>query len=249
MILALCGSAFGQRQMHDAKAALAMLEELVVEKELLDGAPGCDRYVRSEYASNREGQLEAELIAELGGIYSPYTDEWFAQPTETDIEHIVAAGEAHRSGMCRADRAAERKFFGRDHLNLTLAGAVLNRDMKIDCDAADWLPDRNRCWFAARVVKVKTLYALTVDRAEHDALKTVLEGCRSVGMQARSDEKATPEKGPIRRYETCEDLYEDYPCGLRSFHERRLPRLYGLNEHLRTRGAICGRPAVRDQSP
>ena len=142
MILALCGTAFAQRQMHDAKAALAMLEELVVEKELLDGAPGCDRYVRSEYASNREGQLEAELIAELGGVYSPYTDEWFAQPTETDIEHIVAAGEAHRSGMCRADRAAERKFFGRDHLNLTLAGAVLNRDMKIDCDAADWLPDR-----------------------------------------------------------------------------------------------------------
>lgn len=132
---------------------------------------------------------------------------------------------------------------------MTLAGAVLNRDMKIDCDAADWLPERNKCWFAARVVKVKTLYTLTVDRAEYDALKAVLESCRSVGMQARSADKAAPEKGPTRRYGTCEELYEDYPCGLRSFHERRLPRLCEMNEHLRTRCAICGRPAVRNQSP
>lgn len=28
--------------------------------------------------------------------YSPYTDEWFAKVTETDIEHIVAVSEAHR---------------------------------------------------------------------------------------------------------------------------------------------------------
>lgn len=52
--------------------------------------------------------LEAEIIAELGGIYSPYTDEWFAEATETDIEHIVVASEALRCGMCLEVRAAER---------------------------------------------------------------------------------------------------------------------------------------------
>ena len=54
MIFALCGSATGQRQMHDATAALATLERLTVEDEIPDDAPGCDRYLRREYASNGE---------------------------------------------------------------------------------------------------------------------------------------------------------------------------------------------------
>lgn len=247
--LSLPAVAAGQRQMHDAKAALSMLEDLRVEDELSADDPGCERYVRQDYDSNREGHLEAEIIAELGGIYSPYTDEWFAKATETDIEHIVAASEAHRSGMCLEARADERKLFGRDHLNLTLAGAVLNRDRKIDCDAADWLPAANRCWFAARVVKVKHLYDLAVDRHEHDALRSVLEGCVSVGMGARGDSQAARESAPARRYETCGELYEDYPCGLRSYHERRLPHLYTINTHLRRGRAICGRPVRGEDGP
>lgn len=94
--LSLPAVAAGQRQMHDAKGALSMLDGLRVEAELSDDDPGCERYVRQDYASNRVGKLEAEIIAELGGIYSPYTDEWFAKVTETDIEHIVAVSEAHR---------------------------------------------------------------------------------------------------------------------------------------------------------
>lgn len=97
--------------MHDAKAALSMLEELRVKDELSADDPSCERYVRQDYDSNREGNLEAEIIAELGGIYSPYTDEWFVKATETDIEHIVAASEAHRSGMCLEARADERRSF------------------------------------------------------------------------------------------------------------------------------------------
>ena len=49
--------------------------------------------------SNGVGKLEAKIIAELGGIHSPYMDEWFARGTETDIEHILAASEAHRNSI------------------------------------------------------------------------------------------------------------------------------------------------------
>lgn len=52
------------------RAALSMLEGLRVEDELSDDALGCARYVRRDYVSNGEGELEAEMIAELGGIYS-----------------------------------------------------------------------------------------------------------------------------------------------------------------------------------
>ncbi len=233
--------------MHDAKAALATLEILSVESELRAGTPDCDDYEREEYASNQEGDLEAEIIAELGGVYSPYTDEWFDQPTSTDIEHIVAASEAHRSGMCRPDRAAARKFFGRDHLNLTLAGAVLNQDEKIDCDAADWLPDKNRCWFAGRVVKVKALYGLAVNRSEYKALRAALEVCQPAGMATRGSTSASPVRKPVKRFGTCEDLYRYYPCGLRKYHKGRNPPLYRMNVHLRISGdAVCGRPSLRE---
>ena len=71
----------------------------------------CSRHSAwQDYASSREGKLEAEIIAELGGIYSPYTDEWFAKATETDVEHIVAASEAHRGRICLEARTDERKF-------------------------------------------------------------------------------------------------------------------------------------------
>ena len=95
---------------------------------------------------------------------------------ETDIEHIVARSEAHDSGLCSADRET-RRAFAADLLNLTLAAPRLNRYVKKAKDAADWMPERNRCWFARQVVKVKRKYGLTVDWREMQALEGVLGGC------------------------------------------------------------------------
>ena len=95
---------------------------------------------------------------------------------ETDIEHIVARSEAHDSGLCSADRET-RRAFAADLLNLTLAAPRLNRYVKKAKDAADWMPERNRCWFARQVVKVKRKYELTVDWREMQALEGVLDGC------------------------------------------------------------------------
>ena len=118
--------------------------------------------------------VEDRITADLGGVYGPYTGRWFASDTETDIEHMVARSEAHDSGLCAADDA-QRRAFARDLLNLTLAAPGVNRHQKSDRDAAEWLPQRNRCWFAARVVEVRRKYALTIDRREADALDAVLD--------------------------------------------------------------------------
>ncbi|MDE0661985.1 MAG: HNH endonuclease family protein [Gammaproteobacteria bacterium] len=98
--------------------------------------------------------------------------------TGTDIEHIVAAAEAHDSGLCRADRETRTRF-ARDLDNLTLASPGVNRHSKSDKDAAEWLPPDNRRWYARTVVRVKRKYGLSVDAAERDALADVLGGrCR-----------------------------------------------------------------------
>ena len=65
----------------------------------------------------------------------------------------------------------------RDLDNLTLATPRLNRHEKVAKDAAEWLPERNRCWFAATIVAVRREYGLTIDRREADALDAVLAGC------------------------------------------------------------------------
>ena len=45
---------------------------------------------------------------------------------------------------------------------LTLASPEVNRFQKSGKEAGDWLPNKNRCWFAGRVVDVKRAYDLTV---------------------------------------------------------------------------------------
>ena len=140
----------------------------------------CSPYDPDDYSY--PASVEARIVEDMGGvIYGPYTGRLFASTRETDIEHIVARSEAHDSGLCAAD-AQTRKQFASDLLNLTLAGPTVNRQQKSNNDAAEWLPDRNQCWFADRVVRVRQKYGLSIDRSEADALDAVLSGCSSVEM-------------------------------------------------------------------
>ena len=140
----------------------------------------CAPYDRRDYAYNSR-VLEAELMKELGGVYAPYTGRCFGDPGETDVEHIIALSEAHDSGMCGRPQE-EKARFASDPLNLTLASPEVNRDQKRHYDASEWLPEKNRCWFAARVVAVRQKYGLTINEAEAQALGAVLSACESTDL-------------------------------------------------------------------
>ncbi len=140
----------------------------------------CSPYSARDY--RYPPSVEPRIVVKQGGkIYSPYTGRYFGSISETDIEHIVARSEAHDSGLCAAKRRTRRRF-ARDLLNLTLASPSLNRHQKSDRDAAEWMPEKNRCWFAARVVAVRRKYGLTIDRHEAGALERVLSACGSSAM-------------------------------------------------------------------
>ena len=133
----------------------------------------CAPYDRADYRYPRT--VEAAIVRELGDVYGPYSCTSFASTRETEIEHMIALSEAHDSGLCAADRDTRRRF-ARDLLNLTVAAPAVNRS-KAARDAAEWLPDSNRCWFAGRVVGVRKAYGLTIDRREAQVLEAVLSGC------------------------------------------------------------------------
>ena len=141
----------------------------------------CSPYVRARDYPYPQS-IEQDIVDGLGRVYGPYTDTCFGTACETDIEHIVAASEAHDSGLCARDRATRARF-ATDLRNLTLASPRVNRHRKSGKDAAEWLPERNRCWFAARVVEVRRAYDLTIDRREAMALERILARCDSTGME------------------------------------------------------------------
>ncbi len=146
----------------------------------------CAPYDRGTYEPFRSG-IEEEIVESMGGrIYGPYTGRYFTSIRETDREHIVAVSEAHDSGACGWGRDRRNHFFN-DLENLTLAAPDVNRHQKGSKDVAEWMPEFNRCWFAARVVTIKRAWGLTVDRAEADTLATVVAGCDSTDMVFTSD--------------------------------------------------------------
>ena len=133
----------------------------------------CSDYDRADYPYP---QSVERLIAERHGMRSPYDGTIFRSLKESDIEHVVSISEAHDSGLCAAG-AGTRRQFARDLDNLALATPALNRNEKRGLDAAEWLPELNRCWYAKTIIAVRQEYRLTIDRREADTLDSVLARC------------------------------------------------------------------------
>ena len=168
--------------------------------------------------------VEQDIVRHLGAVYGPYTGTCFASTRQTDIEHMVATSEAHDSGLCAADRNTRARF-AQDRRNLTLASPEVNRNQKSGKDAGEWLPDRNRCWFAGRVVEVKVAYGLTFDRREAAALERILQGCASTAMEPMLCRTAPTSTTETRRTEgggdSVLDRYDDNRNGRITCKEAR----------------------------
>ncbi len=140
----------------------------------------CSPYYREDY--RYPPSVEYDIVDLMDGrIYSPYSGTTFQHTGQTDIEHIVAISEAHDSGMC-ARSLEQRRQFARDLDNLTLASPGVNRHHKRAYDAAEWLPQYNKCWYVNQILAVKREYKLTVDAAEARAIEKVLARCDSTKM-------------------------------------------------------------------
>ncbi|MXX68124.1 MAG: hypothetical protein F4Y74_04105 [Gemmatimonadales bacterium] len=148
---------------------------LVVAPELR-----CSDYDPEQY--RHPAGLEDAVIAELGDkLYEAYTGVYYDHPRDVQVDHIVAKREAHDSGGCTWAPSLRREF-ARDLDNLALASPRLDLGIKAGNDAAEWMPDFNRCWYAGTIVAVRRKYDLTVDEAERDALEGVLANCDSTEM-------------------------------------------------------------------
>ena len=130
----------------------------------------------------RDKGLKNRIIYNQGGNYTPYNNYYFGENDRSDIEHIVARREAHISGLCHAPEETKKSYVT-SLPNLTLAIKSVNEVDKDSKDAALWLPDKNKCWFVATVVRVKNLFNLSVDHRELAALSKQINQCANFNKE------------------------------------------------------------------
>lgn len=107
-------------------------------------------------------------------LYDGYST---TDPTELEIDHVVALAEAWDSGASMWDDA-RREAFANDPDELRAVTAATNRS-KSDRDPAEWQPPNRSAWctYADQWIAVKLKWNLTADPAEVSALRNMLRGC------------------------------------------------------------------------
>lgn len=129
--------------------------------------------------------LEAERRTDLPGlpaggwlsIYDGYSTD---DPGEFDVDHVVALGEAWRSGADTWDANRRRDFANDlDEPDALIAVTASTNRSKSDRDPASWQPPNRDAWcqFGLGWVRVKIKWSLTADEAEVRALRNMLVGC------------------------------------------------------------------------
>jgi len=119
-----------------------------------------------------------------GDWYSPYDGNTWSDPSDVDIDHVVALKEAWDSGAWRWS-AARRQAFANDLTDRRTLMAVTDsvNQSKGDRDPSQWLPPRRdyQCTYISIWLSIKARWSLAVDQSEAGKIRTMLnDQCRGL---------------------------------------------------------------------
>ncbi|WP_254301457.1 HNH endonuclease family protein [Rothia kristinae] len=151
---------------------------------------GCD--TRNDILARDLTQVSyknAQRCAVAGGLLAdPYTGRQIAfaagaRSRQVQIDHVVALADAWASGASGWS-ARQRTEYANDPENLLAVDGPANEDKGAQ-DAASWLPPQKgyRCAYAARQIRVKAKYGLSVTAPERTALLEVLGDCPAFQLE------------------------------------------------------------------
>ncbi|MDP6976440.1 MAG: excalibur calcium-binding domain-containing protein [Acidimicrobiales bacterium] len=116
----------------------------------------------------------------VGRWYGAYTDAWFDDPGNLDIDHFVPLANAHASGGWAWDAVTKRAYANDldDPRHLIAVSASANRS-KGKKGPEDWVPDHQpyHCEYAYIWTSIKARWKLTVTNVEHVKLTSLLATC------------------------------------------------------------------------
>ena len=186
--------------------ARAMLSRIDVRREVRAGSysrtsfphwidgngDGCDTREAVLISESRvQATRSSTTCAVARGVWvSPYDGARWTNPSDVDVDHLVALSEAWVSGAHSWSRN-NRKHFANDLRFRPALQAVTDNvnQSKSDRDPAEWLPSRARCAYAINWVQVKYRWRLKMDRAEKAQLARMFAtscGSRSIDVPMRA---------------------------------------------------------------
>lgn len=146
---------------------------------------GCDTRndVLARDLENVRYRRGARCIVASGTLHDPYvgvTIDYQRGPDTSplvQIDHVVALGDAWRSGAWRWT-PSERQEFANDPTNLLAVQGQANQD-KESSRADQWLPPRQEFWcdYVTRQIQVKYEWDLSVTPSEREAMIRALSTC------------------------------------------------------------------------
>lgn len=179
--------------------ALAVLDSLTVENEVNDGYDrdlfrhwidddrnGCDTrqevLIRDSMTLPQIDPYRCKVIA--GDWYSPYDGVTWPDPSDVDIDHVVALKEAWGSGAWNWSSEKRRAFANdlSDSRSLMAVTDSVNQS-KSDSDPSQWMPPQRdyRCTYISIWLAIKARWSLSVDSSEEGAIRSQLrETCRGL---------------------------------------------------------------------
>ena len=145
----------------------------------------------SDCQDTREEVLIAESRIQLAGCtvtagewFSYYDRETWTQPSDVDIDHVVALGEAWDSGAWDWD-ADTRERYANDLGDPRLLLAVTDNvnQSKGDREPAEWMPEFGTCTYVRQWTAVKLRWRLNVDQTERTSLLELMAGCPNTKLK------------------------------------------------------------------
>jgi hypothetical protein len=115
-----------------------------------------------------------------GRWLSPYDNAVLTDPTDVAIDHVVTIAEAWQSGAWQWTDLQRNDYLNDlEHPDFLVAVSRAIKDEKGDRDPGDWLPpvDTYRCDYLGAWVQLKTVYKLTVDPGEREAIAAAALHC------------------------------------------------------------------------
>lgn len=127
-------------------------------------------------------KLSADGCSVRSGLWHDiYTGETFRNPSDLDVDHVVALQEAHDSGGWNWSRTRRAAFANdlEDPRTLVAVSAAANRS-KAAYGPEEWLPPdpSSHCTYVADWIAVKARWGLTMDESERVAVGNILNDCQ-----------------------------------------------------------------------
>ncbi|RZS37912.1 uncharacterized protein DUF1524 [Herbihabitans rhizosphaerae] len=135
-----------------------------------------------EEVLKRDGEnvnVDSSCKATSGSWYSPYDGETWTQTSDVDIDHVVALGNAWRTGA-NSWTTDKREQFANDLSGPQLIAVTDNvNQAKGDQSPDTWVPPRTEyhCTYAKLWIGSKHRWGLTINSAEKSKLDSMLGSC------------------------------------------------------------------------